>query len=75
MIIVVELSADYEVVVRMLENNPLGLERAVIERIVGNQYNRLRRQQHNSKALSASESTKMADRGEEEKEAAQPIRG
>ena len=36
--IVAELSADYEIEVRMLENNPACLERAEIERGVGNQY-------------------------------------
>ena len=41
----------------MYENNPAGLERAKIKRVVGNQYNRLLRQQPDSKALSASEST------------------
>ena len=47
MIIVTGLSAGYEVEVRMFENNPAGLEKAEIERVVGNQYNRLFRQQHN----------------------------
>ena len=58
----------------MLEDNRSGLERADIKRIVGDQYSRLLRQQHNSKTLSASVSTTTANRGEEE-EAAQPIRG
>ena len=44
MIIVAGLSADYGIEVRMLENNPAGLERADIERMVENQYNRLLRQ-------------------------------
>ena len=35
-IIVVGLSADYQIEVRMLENSPRGLERADIERVVGN---------------------------------------
>ena len=35
-IIVAGLSADYEIEVRMLENNPAGLDRADIERVVGN---------------------------------------
>ena len=48
----------------MLENNPTGLERAEIERNVGNQYNRLFRQQQNSKALSASKGTTTAARRE-----------
>ena len=57
MIIVGALSADYEIEVRMLENTPASLDRVEIERVVGNQYNRLLRQQHDSKALSASGST------------------
>ena len=48
----------------MLENNPTGLRRAKIERVVGNQCNSLLRQQHDSKALSASGSTTTADYGE-----------
>ena len=63
-IMVAGLSADYEVEVRMLENNPASLERAEIERAVGNHCNRLLRQQHDSNALSASGSTTTADRGE-----------
>ena len=66
-IIVAGFSADYEIEARMLENNPAGLERAEIERVTGNQYNRLLRQQHDSKALSASGSTTTADRGEKKK--------
>ena len=50
-IIVSGLSADFEMECRMLENNPGGLNRAEIERVVGNQYNRLLRQQQDSKAL------------------------
>ena len=34
----------------MLENNPIGLERAEIERFVGYQYKRLLSKQHDSKA-------------------------
>ena len=45
-IIVGALSADYEIEVRMLENTPASLDRVEIERVVGNQYNRLLRQQH-----------------------------
>ena len=41
---------------------PAGLNRAEIERVVGNQYNRLLRQQQDSKALSASKGTVTADR-------------
>ena len=44
-IIVSGLSADFEMECRMLENNLAGLNRAEIERVVGNQYNRLLRQQ------------------------------
>ena len=35
-IIVAGLAADYKIKVRMLENNPTGLERAEIERVVEN---------------------------------------
>ena len=63
-IVVAGLSADYEIEVRMIENNPTGLDRAKIERAVGNQYNRLLRQQHDSGASSASGSTTTADCGE-----------
>ena len=51
----------------MLENNPAGLDRAGIERIVGNQYNRLLRQQHDPKVLTASGSTITADCGEKKR--------
>ena len=61
--IVSGLSTDFEMECRMLENNPAGLNRAEIERVVGNQYNRLLRQQHNSMALSASKGTVTANRG------------
>ena len=61
-IIVSGLSADFEMECRILENNPAGLNRAEIERVVGNQYNRLPRQQQDSKALSASKGTVTADR-------------
>ena len=50
-IIVSDLSADFEMGCRMLENNPAGLNRAEIERVVGNQFNRLLRQQQYSKPL------------------------
>ena len=62
--IVAGLSADYKIEVRKLENNPTGLERAEVERVVSNQYNRLFRQQQDSKALSASKGTTTVDRGE-----------
>ena len=47
----------------MLENNPTGFERAEIERVVGNQYNRLLRQHQDSNALSTSKGTTMAHCG------------
>ena len=66
-IIVAGLPADYGIEVRMLESNSAGLDRAEIERVVGNQYNRLVRQQHDSKALSASGGTTTACRGEKKR--------
>ena len=57
------LSADFDMECRILENNPAGLNRAEIKRVVGNQYNRLLRQQQDSKALSASKGTVVANRG------------
>ena len=63
-IIVATLSADYETEIRMLENNPIGLERVGIERVVGKRSRRLLRQQPDSKALSASKGITTADRGE-----------
>ena len=65
-IIVSGLSADFEMECRMLENNPTGLNTAEIERVVGNQYNRLLRQQQDSKALSASKGTVTANSGKGE---------
>ena len=62
-IVVSGLSADFEMECRMLESNPAGLNRAEIERNVGNQYNKLLRQQQDSKALSASRGTITANRG------------
>ena len=50
--------------VHMLENKPTGLERAETERVVGNQHNRFRRQQQDSKTISASKDTATVDRGE-----------
>ena len=64
MIIGAGLSANYEIEVRKLENSPTGFNRAEIERVVGNQYNRLLRQQQDSKVLSASKGATTADRGE-----------
>ena len=43
-IIVTGLPSDYEIEVRMLENNPAGLKRADIECFVRSQYNKLFRQ-------------------------------
>ena len=51
----------------MLENNPTGLEKAGIERVVGNQRKRLTMQQQGSKALSASKGTTTAERGEKKR--------
>ena len=64
-IIVSGLSAGFEMECRILEDNPVGLNRAEIERVVGNQYNRFLRQQRDSKALSASKGTVTANRGKE----------
>ena len=47
--------------------NPADLGRAEIERVVGNQYNRLLRQQHDPNALWASGSTTTTDRGEKKR--------
>ena len=66
-VIVTGLSADYEIEVRMLENNPAGLGRTEIECVIGNQYNRLLRQRHDSKALSSSKGTTTEDRGEKKR--------
>ena len=62
-IIVSGLSADFEMECRILENNPAGRNRTEIERVVGNQYNRLFRQQQDSKALSALKGAVTANRG------------
>ena len=62
-IIVSGLSANFEMECRILENNPAGLNRAEVERVVGNQYNRLLRQQQDSKTLSASKGIVAANRG------------
>ena len=66
-IILAGLPADYTTEVRRLENNPSGLERTEVEHVVGDQYNRLLRQYHESKTLSASGSTATADRGEKKR--------
>ena len=46
----------------MLNNNPAGLSRTEIERVVGNQYSRLLRRQQDSKALFASRGTYTKNR-------------
>ena len=51
----------------MLENNRAGLDQAEIERVVGNQFNRLLRQQHDSKVFSVWGSTTTANRGEKKR--------
>ena len=67
MIVVERYSADCDIEVRILDNNPPGLERAEIERVVRNQYNRLLRQKEDSKALSASKVTTTAQRGDKKR--------
>ena len=62
-IIVSGLSIDFKIACRMLENNPAGHNRTETERVVGNQYNILLRQQQDSKALSASKGTVTTNRG------------
>ena len=64
-IIVSGLSVDFERECRILENNPAGLNRAEIERVVEDQYNSLLRQQQDSKSLSASKGTVTTNRGKE----------
>ena len=61
-IIVSGLSVDFEMECRILKNNPAGLNKTEIERVVENQYNRLLRQQQHSKALSASKGAVTANR-------------
>ena len=74
-IIVVGLSADYEIEVCMLKNNLTGLERAEIERVVGKQHNRPLRQQQNSKALSPSRSTNTVGCSEEKQRSCDQFKG
>ena len=62
-IIVSGLSADFEMECRMLKNNPAGLNRAEIRRVVENQHTRLLRQQQDSNVLSALKGTVTANRG------------
>ena len=72
--IVAGLSADYGIEVRMLENDPTSLEKGEIERAVEKQYNRLLRQQRDSKALSASKNTLTTDRGERNRRPRNPFK-
>ena len=44
------LSADFEMECRMLDNNPAGINKADVERVVGKQHNILLRQQQDSEA-------------------------
>ena len=74
-IIVTVLPAGYEIGVRVLENNPAGLERTEIERVVGNQYIKLFRHQHDSESLSVSGSITTVESRREEEETTQPVRG
>ena len=66
-LIVAGLSVNYEIEIQMLKNNPAGLNMTKIERVVGNQYDKLLRQQHDSKALLASGSTTTAESGEKKR--------
>ena len=74
-IIVAGLSADYDNEVRMLENHRVGLDRAEIERVERNQYDKLLRQRHDSKALSTSGSTTLAVRGEKKRKSHKRFEG
>ena len=68
-------SGNYEIEIRMLENNPTDLQRAETERVVGNQEKRLLRQQQESKALSTSKGTTTADRGEKNRKPRNRFKG
>ena len=72
-VIVVGLFADYDIECWILENNPTSLERAEIK-LVKNPYNRLLRQQQESKALLASNRINTVDRGKIRRPIAVPIR-
>ena len=74
-LIVAGLSVNYEIEIRMLENNPAGLNMTKIERVVGNQYSKLLRQQHNSKAFLASGSTTTVDSGEKRRPRSNRLEG
>ena len=58
------LSADYDVEIYMLENNPTNRERTEVKPVVGNRYNRLLRKQQDTTALLASKGTTTVDHGE-----------
>ena len=64
-IIVAELSADYEMECRMLENNPAGLERAEIERVVGIQYKQTSQRATGLKGSGGIERHRYVDCGKE----------
>ena len=74
-IIVAGSSADHEVEVCMLDNNPTGLEKAEIERVVGNQHNRLFQATSGLKGSIGIERHHHGGSRREEEETAQPIRG
>ena len=59
-----EIIVANQIELRILENNPTGLEKAEIGRVLGNQYNRHLSQQQDPKALSASKGPITADRRE-----------
>ena len=75
MVIVAELSADYESEVQMFENKPASLDRAEIKRVLGNQYNRFFRQQHDSKYFIGIRENHHGGTWRGEEETAQSIRG
>ena len=70
------LPADSNMEYQMLENNLAGLTRAEIERVVGDKYNRLLRQQHKPKnSVDIERHHTRGSRQEEEQETPQRIRG
>ena len=74
-IIVAGLSAGYGIEIHMLlKNNPTGLEKDEIERVVGNQYNRLLRHQQ-TQGFTDIEMYHHNGSWREEEETAQPTRG
>ena len=72
MIIVSGLFADFEMECRMLENNPASLNRDEIERVVGNQYNRLLRQQQNPEGIVGIEGHRHGESREGEEQETPP---